>query len=82
MMKEQIFMFHYAGGNRYSYLKLAELLGKRAEVHCLELPGRGKRMAEPLIRSFQDAVDDYIDLLDIVDKEVTWFILAYIVIRY
>ena len=42
MMKEQIFMFHYAGGNRYSYLKLAELLGKRAEVHCLELPGRGK----------------------------------------
>jgi external thioesterase TEII len=59
-MNEQIFMFHYAGGNQYSYLKLAKLLEGRAEVHCLELPGRGKRIGEPLVHSFQEAVDDYV----------------------
>lgn len=55
-----IFMLHFAGGNCYSFKFLTDqLLGYKVIV--LELPARGRRMAEPLIRSRQAAVSDLLD---------------------
>jgi external thioesterase TEII len=58
MKKTKLFLLHFAGGNKYSFQFLLPLL-KQFDVIPLELPGRGKRMSEPLIRDYKTAVDDY-----------------------
>lgn len=57
--KPQIFLLHFAGGNCYSFGFLKERLSADFEVFSLELPGRGQRIREPLIKSYQEAVSDY-----------------------
>lgn len=54
----QLFLMHYAGGNTYSFGFLKKQLEPFFEVIALELPGRGKRMAEPLIKDQKVAVED------------------------
>ena len=39
----------YAGGNRYSYNQFKSFLGDQLEFMPIELPGRGKRVAAPLL---------------------------------
>ncbi|NVM66962.1 surfactin synthase thioesterase subunit [Mucilaginibacter sp. SG538B] len=58
MIKPQIFLLHYAGGNQYSYQFLFPYLTPDFEIVTLELPGRGKRIHESLILDFNSAVDD------------------------
>lgn len=55
--RPQLFMLHFAGGNCYSFRFLATLL-KDFEVITPELPGRGKRMDEPLLNNFDQAALD------------------------
>lgn len=55
--KRRIFMLPFAGGNRYSYQFMAPYF-KDFDIHALELPGRGKRIKEPLLKSFFDALGD------------------------
>lgn len=50
-------MLHFAGGNRYSFEFIKPLLGV-FEVEVLELPGRGGRMNEKLIKDFETASYD------------------------
>jgi surfactin synthase thioesterase subunit len=57
MKKNQLFLLHFAGGNCYSYDFLRPLL-KDLEVIALELPGRGKRVREGLLRNFDQAALD------------------------
>ena len=57
MKKTQLFLLHFAGGSRYSFQFLHSLL-LEFEVHALELPGRGKRMGEDLLRDFDAAAQD------------------------
>jgi surfactin synthase thioesterase subunit len=57
MRKPQLFLFHFAGGNCYSFRFLTPLLPD-FEVIPLELPGRGKRMNEPLLNEFDKAAED------------------------
>jgi surfactin synthase thioesterase subunit len=57
MKKPQLFMLHFAGGTCYSYQFMSSLL-KEFDVVTPELPGRGKRMGEPLIKNFDAAADD------------------------
>jgi external thioesterase TEII len=57
MKKPQLFMLHFAGGSCYSYQFMEPLL-REFEVITLELPGRGKRMKEKLVRHFDDAAGD------------------------
>lgn len=59
MAKKQIFLLHFAGGNRYSFRFLTEHISNTLECHCLELPGRGKRLSEELIRDFRGALVDF-----------------------
>jgi surfactin synthase thioesterase subunit len=53
----QVFLLHFAGGNCYSFNFLRPYF-LRSEFHALELPGRGKRMAEPLLNDLNEAVHD------------------------
>ncbi|HEY0067307.1 MAG TPA: alpha/beta fold hydrolase [Flavisolibacter sp.] len=48
---------HFAGGNRYSFqFLIPHLTG--FDVIPLELPGRGKRLGEPLLKDFGQAAED------------------------
>lgn len=57
MSKTQLFLLHFAGGNSYSFQFLLPFL-QEFEVIPLELPGRGRRIREPLIRDFDEAAED------------------------
>lgn len=58
MRKPQLFLLHFAGGNCYSYQKLTPLL-KDFDTIPLELPGRGRRMAEGLLTDYEQAAQDF-----------------------
>ncbi|MGH1386769.1 thioesterase II family protein [Kordia sp.] len=57
--KVQLFLLHFAGGSRYSFDFLKEYLLYEVEFIPLELPGRGKRFGETLIRDKEIAIRDY-----------------------
>ncbi|OQP54220.1 hypothetical protein A4H97_22240 [Niastella yeongjuensis] len=57
MSRPRLCLLHFAGGNCYSFQFLTPLL-KDFEVWPLELPGRGKRITEPLLKDFDHAVED------------------------
>ncbi|NQX41019.1 Surfactin synthase thioesterase subunit [Pedobacter steynii] len=57
MKKIQLFLLHFAGGNCYSFQFLYPLLNN-FEIIPVELPGRGMRIREELIRDFDEAAGD------------------------
>lgn len=57
-MKPQLFILHHAGGNCYSYQFLMPFVTDHFEVIPTELPGRGKRVLEPLITTRDEAMMD------------------------
>jgi len=57
MKKTQLFLFHFAGGNVYSFNSITPLL-KGLEVIPLELPGRGRRIQQALLKDFDPAATD------------------------
>nr|WP_295875054.1 alpha/beta fold hydrolase [uncultured Chitinophaga sp.] len=57
MKRPQLFLLHFAGGNCYSFQFLTPLL-HGFDVIALELPGRGRRMEEPLLTDFDQAAED------------------------
>ena len=60
MIRRQVFLFHFAGGNCYSFELLMPLL-KEFDVRVLELPGRGKRVHQSLLKDFDVAARDMYD---------------------
>jgi external thioesterase TEII len=65
-MKPQLFFVHFAGGNRYSYRFLMQYLSD-FELIPLELPGRGMRMQEMLLKDKEMAAND---LFEQIRKQV------------
>lgn len=57
MIKPQLFLLHFAGGNVYSFQFMASLLHD-FDVVPLELPGRGRRIQEELLKDFSLAAAD------------------------
>jgi external thioesterase TEII len=57
MKKPQLFLLHFAGGNCYSFQFIVSFL-KDFETVSLELPGRGKRINEGLVKDFDLAARD------------------------
>lgn len=55
-----LFLLPFAGGNAYSYQFLEPELSQRFAVHGLELPGRGRRIREPLLTDFAAGVQHYL----------------------
>jgi surfactin synthase thioesterase subunit len=49
-MTIDLFCFPFAGGNRYSYLKMKPFLPENIRLIPLEYPGRGGRVSEKFIR--------------------------------
>ncbi|SKA45465.1 Surfactin synthase thioesterase subunit [Chitinophaga eiseniae] len=58
MVKPQVFVLHFSGGNMYSLQHLFSCLKDHYSVELLELPGRGKRIREPLLCTREEAVAD------------------------
>ncbi|MDR2234816.1 MAG: alpha/beta fold hydrolase [Chryseobacterium sp.] len=57
----QIFLLHYAGGDRHSFRPLAESLQPHFQIETPELPGRGERMAESFLDNEEKAVADVLE---------------------
>ncbi len=57
--RTQLFLFHFAGGSRYSFDFLSPFLGG-LDVIALELPGRGNRIKEKLTADFEEAARDFL----------------------
>ena len=55
---KQLFLLHHAGGNVYTYNPLLKKLKDQFIVEPLELPGRGKRFQENLIKEKAEAIKD------------------------
>jgi len=58
MKKIKLLMFHFAGGNIYSFQPFHDLLKHKFDVVFLELPGRGQRIGEELVDDIDSAVKD------------------------
>jgi surfactin synthase thioesterase subunit len=54
----KILFFPFAGGSSYSYVPFSKALQGRQEITAIELPGRGRRIAEPLLNSMDALVED------------------------
>ena len=57
--KKQLFLLHFAGGNCYSFDFLKEHLIADVDFIPLELPGRGRRFGEELLKNKALAIQDY-----------------------
>lgn len=57
MKKPVLYILHFAGGSCYSFLFMTGVLTNFHPVF-LELPGRGRRMNEPLLKDFDAAARD------------------------
>jgi surfactin synthase thioesterase subunit len=56
--KRQLFLFHFAGGSRYSFEFMTPFLDG-FDIIALELPGRGDRVKETLTKDFEKAACDF-----------------------
>ncbi|NLR78190.1 thioesterase II family protein [Chitinophaga eiseniae] len=63
LQKIKLICIPYAGGNSYSFRDLKPFLDRHMEMTTLELPGRGKRIAEPLLADMQLMADDLYEQL-------------------
>lgn len=61
MLKPDLFLLHYAGGNVYSYNFITPYLKERFNIIPIELPGRGKRIREKLLFDKDLAVNDVLN---------------------
>jgi len=75
--KPQLFLLPFAGGNCNSFLFLKEYLENDFELHFLELPGRGKRLMEPLLHKVNDAVTDYLQQIRSLRNQEKFFIYGH-----
>lgn len=57
MTTKKLFCFPFAGGDTLSYRGLGSTIGA-APVATFELPGRGRRIREPLLTDLEHMVDD------------------------
>lgn len=56
--KTKFFCIPFSGGNAYTYFGLRKYLPPNIELYNLELPGRGKRISEPLLYNIEDMTQD------------------------
>ena len=72
--KLRLFCFHYAGGGAASFRDWSDNLPSSVEVHFVELPGRGFRLAQTAFTSLTPLVEAIADALHpFLDKPFTFF---------
>lgn len=62
-MKFNLFCFPFAGGSVYSYTKYTSVAPRNVHLIPLELPGRGKRIIEPLLTDIHTMADDLYNVI-------------------
>lgn len=69
MTKYVLYCLANAGGSATMYLKWKKHISEFIELRPIEIPGRGKRIGEPLLSSIDDIVNDiYLQMINDVDK--------------
>ncbi|MCX6149594.1 MAG: thioesterase domain-containing protein [Ignavibacteriales bacterium] len=58
LKKTRLFCIPFSGGNAYSYSEFKKYIPDNIELCNLELPGRGKRISEPLLHSVESMTED------------------------
>jgi len=58
MEKVKLICIPHAGAGANYYVKLKRLIKKNIEIYSIELPGRGRRITEPLLYDFSLALED------------------------
>ncbi|MFK3873963.1 thioesterase II family protein [Pseudoalteromonas rhizosphaerae] len=53
----RLFCFPYAGGSATTFIHWVKQLPAKIELNIIQLPGRGSRIAEPLVTCLDDVVD-------------------------
>lgn len=76
-MKPQIFGLHFSGGNAYSLQGFFAGLKNDFEIELLELPGRGRRLEEPLLYTREEAVADYLRQIRERRKNVPYLVYGH-----
>jgi len=72
--KTNLFMFPYAGGNKYSYQLYNRKLADTFNVIPLEAPGRGARSKEPLSSDLEElALDLFGQIRGLLDRPYFFF---------
>src|SRR5689334_19306023 len=61
--KVNLFCIPFAGGNKYSYREVIEFTDERFNLLRLELPGRGTRVGERLLKNIHEITDDIFEQL-------------------
>jgi len=56
--KINLFCIPFSGGNTYSYFEFRKYLSDEIELLLPELPGRGKRISDPLLDSIEAMTED------------------------
>jgi surfactin synthase thioesterase subunit len=70
----KLFCIPFSGGNAYSYSDFKKYLPDDIEFNNLELPGRGKRITEPLLYNIEDMTKDLFDQIENkIDSEYVIF---------
>jgi surfactin synthase thioesterase subunit len=65
-----VFCFHHAGGSATDFFRWQELVNPRYEVICVQLPGRGARLRDPLLSDAQIVADHVLEsLLPLIDRD-------------
>ncbi|MBC8756498.1 thioesterase [Kordia sp. YSTF-M3] len=77
LQRHQLFLLHFAGGSKYSFDSLKEHLGMHIDFLPLEIPGRGKRFKEALLKSKTEAVQDYCQQIKTLRNEQPYIIYGH-----
>ncbi len=78
MNRKALIVIPFAGGNRYSLYHTFKLLEKEYDVIHIELPGRGKRFKEPLLRDIHMMASDIFNQIEkVIDTYPTYSIYGH-----
>jgi surfactin synthase thioesterase subunit len=75
--RKQLYLLHFAGGSCCSFDFLKPVVGSGFEWHPLELPGRGRRYEEKLLRRKSETVADYVRQIKALRNDQPYLIFGH-----
>jgi external thioesterase TEII len=76
-MKYQLFLLHFAGGSTYSFDFIKKHINSDIEFIPLELPGRGKRCNEKLLKTKRETILDYFSQIKALRNDKPYIIYGH-----
>ena len=76
MQKPRLYILPHAGGASYAYTPLANALNADFEVHCLDLPGHGRRTREKTLNDMAELARDCLSNIS-PDPDRPWAIFGH-----